>query len=85
MRDGGDGKPGRERARRDALSSARFMLRVWAGTYMVAKLVCYLAPTAYVEATFGDALYFECDVAHRFENAGGGTCSYYLVINSQLT
>ena len=32
----------------------------------------------------GDALYFECDVTHRFENAGEGTCSYYLVINSHL-
>ena len=31
----------------------------------------------------GDALYFECDVAHRFENAGEGTCSYYLVIASR--
>lgn len=30
----------------------------------------------------GDALYFECDVAHRFENAGKGVCSYYLVIAS---
>ena len=59
MRDDADRKPGRERARRDALSSARFMLRVWAGTYMAAKLVCYLAPAAYVEATFRDALYFE--------------------------
>jgi quercetin dioxygenase-like cupin family protein len=30
-----------------------------------------------------DALYFECDIAHRFENAGEGVCSYYLVINSR--
>jgi transcriptional regulator with XRE-family HTH domain len=30
----------------------------------------------------GDALYFEADVAHRFENAGEGGCSYYLVIDS---
>lgn len=30
----------------------------------------------------GDALYFEADVPHRFENAGSGECSYYLVINS---
>jgi mannose-6-phosphate isomerase-like protein (cupin superfamily) len=29
----------------------------------------------------GDALYFEADVAHRFENAGEGGCSYYLVID----
>ena len=28
----------------------------------------------------GDALYFEADVPHRFENAGPGPCSYYLVI-----
>jgi transcriptional regulator with XRE-family HTH domain len=27
----------------------------------------------------GDAAYFEADVAHRFDNAGGGECSYYLV------
>jgi quercetin dioxygenase-like cupin family protein len=27
----------------------------------------------------GDALYFEADVAHRFDNAGDGECSYYLV------
>ena len=33
----------------------------------------------------GDALYFECDVSHRFENAGAGVCSYYLVINSRRT
>lgn len=30
----------------------------------------------------GDAIYFEADVPHRFENAGQGECSYYLVINS---
>jgi uncharacterized cupin superfamily protein len=30
----------------------------------------------------GDALYFECDVAHRFENAGVDVCSYYLVIKT---
>ena len=29
----------------------------------------------------GDALYFEADVTHRFDNAGSGECSYYLVIN----
>jgi transcriptional regulator with XRE-family HTH domain len=29
----------------------------------------------------GDAAYFEADVAHRFDNAGGGECSYYLVID----
>jgi transcriptional regulator with XRE-family HTH domain len=31
----------------------------------------------------GDALYFEADVPHRFENAGEGECSYYLVIDSK--
>jgi mannose-6-phosphate isomerase-like protein (cupin superfamily) len=31
----------------------------------------------------GDALYFEADVAHRFDNAGEGECSYYLVIDSK--
>ncbi len=30
----------------------------------------------------GDSLYFEADVAHRFDNAGEGECSYYLVISS---
>jgi transcriptional regulator with XRE-family HTH domain len=27
----------------------------------------------------GDALYFEADISHRFDNAGEGECSYYLV------
>jgi transcriptional regulator with XRE-family HTH domain len=31
----------------------------------------------------GDALYFEADVPHRFDNAGVGECSYYLVIDSK--
>jgi transcriptional regulator with XRE-family HTH domain len=31
----------------------------------------------------GDAVYFEADVAHRFDNAGEGDCSYYLVIDSR--
>jgi transcriptional regulator with XRE-family HTH domain len=31
----------------------------------------------------GDAAYFEADVAHRFDNAGKGECSYYLVIDSK--
>jgi transcriptional regulator with XRE-family HTH domain len=31
----------------------------------------------------GDALYFEADVSHRFDNAGKGECSYYLVIASR--
>jgi len=30
----------------------------------------------------GDAAYFEADVPHRFDNAGRGECSYYLVISS---
>lgn len=33
----------------------------------------------------GDALYFEADVTHRFDNAGDGECSYYLVIVSKGT
>jgi transcriptional regulator with XRE-family HTH domain len=33
----------------------------------------------------GDALYFEADASHRFDNAGDGTCSYYLVIVSKGT
>ena len=31
----------------------------------------------------GDALYFEADVSHRFDNAGEGECSYYVVIGSK--
>ena len=30
----------------------------------------------------GDALFFEADVPHRFDNAGEGVCSYYLVVSS---
>ena len=30
----------------------------------------------------GDSIYFEADVGHRFDNAGEGECSYYLVIDS---
>ena len=30
----------------------------------------------------GDALYFEADVTHRFDNVGDGECSYYLVISA---
>ena len=33
----------------------------------------------------GDAVYFEADVTHRFDNAGSGECSYYLVIDSGRT
>jgi transcriptional regulator with XRE-family HTH domain len=31
----------------------------------------------------GDALYFEADVSHQFDNAGDGECSYYLVVVSK--
>jgi transcriptional regulator with XRE-family HTH domain len=31
----------------------------------------------------GDALYFEAEVPHRFDNAGEGECNYYLVIDSK--
>lgn len=33
----------------------------------------------------GDAVYFEADVTHRFDNVGEGECSYYLVIVSKGT
>jgi transcriptional regulator with XRE-family HTH domain len=33
----------------------------------------------------GDALFFEADVPHRFDNAGRGDCAYYLVISSPGT
>lgn len=33
----------------------------------------------------GDAVYFEADITHRFDNAGEGECSYYLVIDSSET
>lgn len=39
-------------------------------------------PTAAYALEEGDSLYFECDVEHRFENAGDGICSYYLVIST---
>lgn len=29
----------------------------------------------------GDALFFEADAPHRFDNAGKGVCSYYLVVS----
>ena len=35
--------------------------------------------------TEGDAAYFEADIPHRFDNAGEGECSYYLVISSGRT
>jgi transcriptional regulator with XRE-family HTH domain len=31
----------------------------------------------------GDALFFEADIPHRFDNVGQGECSYYLVIDSK--
>ncbi len=33
----------------------------------------------------GDALYFEADVVHKFDNAGEGECTYYLVTVSKET
>jgi transcriptional regulator with XRE-family HTH domain len=33
----------------------------------------------------GDAVYFEADLLRRFDNAGEGECSYYLVISSRGT
>lgn len=33
----------------------------------------------------GDAIYFEADIPHRFDNAGEGECSYYVVISSSGT
>jgi transcriptional regulator with XRE-family HTH domain len=33
----------------------------------------------------GDALYFEADVTHRFDNAGEEECSYYLVTDSKAS
>ena len=33
----------------------------------------------------GDAVCFEADVPHRFDNAGEGKCSYYLVISRKQT
>lgn len=30
----------------------------------------------------GDAMFFEADLPHHFDNAGEGACSYYLVIDS---
>ena len=33
----------------------------------------------------GDALYFEADVPHRFDNVGPGECTYYLIISAANT
>ncbi len=30
----------------------------------------------------GDVIFFEADLPHRFDNAGQGECSYYLIIDS---
>ena len=32
----------------------------------------------------GDALHFEADIPHRFDNVGPGECSYYVVIDSRV-
>ncbi|MGF1473669.1 MAG: helix-turn-helix domain-containing protein [Rubrobacteraceae bacterium] len=45
------------------------------------RLVATLGAEEYVLEE-GDALYFEADVPHRFDNAGAGECSYYLVISA---
>ena len=44
------------------------------------RLRAVLAGEEYVLAE-GDALYFEADLPHRFDNAGGGECVYYLVVS----
>jgi len=31
----------------------------------------------------GDAMYFEGNVPHRYENAGRGVCSYLIVVSSK--
>ncbi|HZB84122.1 MAG TPA: XRE family transcriptional regulator [Rubrobacteraceae bacterium] len=33
----------------------------------------------------GDALYFEADVVHKFDNAGEGECTYYLITVAKET
>jgi transcriptional regulator with XRE-family HTH domain len=33
----------------------------------------------------GDAIYFEAEIPHRFDNAGNKECTYYLVISSRHT
>ena len=45
------------------------------------RLVAILDGEQYLLET-GDAIYFEADVTHRFDNVGVGECSYYLVIDS---
>ncbi len=37
------------------------------------------------ELNEGDALYFQAHIPHEFQNFGIGSCTYYLVINSQKT
>ena len=33
----------------------------------------------------GDAMYFEADIPHRFDNTGDVECTYYLVISTRAT
>ncbi len=33
----------------------------------------------------GDAMYFEADISHRFDNVGDRECTYYLVISTRET
>ena len=55
--------------------------------YLVVEKGCLLAVLGGEERLLeeGDALYFEADVVHRFDNAGEGECIYYLVIVSKGT
>ena len=45
-----------------------------------AGAVVVALPTGAVELRTGDALYFEADVAHAFENRTDAACEYYLVV-----
>jgi quercetin dioxygenase-like cupin family protein len=55
--------------------------------YLVVEKGCLKATLAGEEHLLeeGDALYFEADIPHRFDNVGEGECSYYLVIASKET
>lgn len=44
------------------------------------KLRVVIGTQAYLLAE-GDAMYYKADVAHRYENAGKGVCSYYIVVS----
>src|SRR5215218_6618567 len=46
------------------------------------RLKAILAGEEYL-LEWGDALYFEADIPHRFDNAGDGECTYYLVISTR--